>query len=282
MLSQQLSQLSTHDQPDHLQEYSSGGQKKKRSLSTPSTSPDVVVSKKMRVYDDHEQQEEVSLPEYLQTTSDTFRQFISSDTLSSDTMMTTTSTFTEHDIQQLTALKHKIAALNIDRKLWTIYLKSNTSQCKTVDGKDATNVIDPQVWPMPVIKILLSNRKKTTDINEAKDHEPISDSLVRAYLEEINSTMSDYRDEFNQKKQQFTSFTDEMEKAMEAFVQQHGIQSLQMEWNNRIATLQYECDVQLFECEYRQLQPTEQQVRSLRHFPYERYAFEISFVSHTD
>jgi hypothetical protein len=80
-------------------------------LSTPSTSD--VVSKKIRVPDAHEHQQE-QLPEYFQITNKIFDQPVTNHVTKNSTAATT---IIAEDIQQMATLKRKIDAMNIHRKL---------------------------------------------------------------------------------------------------------------------------------------------------------------------
>jgi len=225
--------LSTKDDNDQEQQLSN---KKKRSLNTPST-PDVA-SKKIRILDDKKDQ----IPEYLQATNKSF------DKIMTHHIMNTATTITVEDLRQLAILKHKIAVINIDKELWTVYLKSGTGQWKTPEsGK--TNV-DRRIWPIQVKKMMSSKKSNTIVTREERDEEKICETIVHEYLEELNNIIEQYQNEFDKKKNYLMGYIDDnLEKEIETFVQQHSTRPLQMKLNYEIALLEYDYDVEIVERE---------------------------------
>ena len=238
--------MSTKDE-NKEEEYSQSN-KNKRSLSTPST-PEVK-SKKIRLLDDHEEEEEEEeeqLPLYLQIPNVSFNK-----------MMMDTGSFmpiTEEDLQELAILKHKIGVMNIGRQLWTVYLKSGTGQWETTSVSRQTTV-DRRLWPKQVKKIMES-KLNVNDQNEQQ----LCEDIVHEHLQQLNKTIEQYQNEYENKKISSLGFTKELEKAIELFVQQYGMQSYEIKLNYKIALLKYDYDLQILERDYLQQKPTKYQVK---------------------
>jgi len=250
-----LSQLSTKDEYKDDEESLSINQK--RQLATPTT-PDIV-SKKIRLDDDvdNQNQKKDEIPEYLKSTNKIFDQILADHSINGFI------TITNEDLRQLAILKHKIADLNLRKQLWTIYLKSGTGQWETQESGKTT--VDRRIWPTQLKKIISSpSSNNTIDISEESDDDEQKkyETRVQQYLEELNNTMEQYQNEFDKKKNDLMDYyTDDIEKAIEKFVQQHGIRPLQMKLDYKIAILEYDYDMEILEREYLQLKPTEYQVK---------------------
>ena len=246
VLSQKLSQLSTKDDSDQEQQSSTN---KKRSLSTPST-PDVT-SKKIRIVDEKKDE----IPAYLQTNNKYF------DKIMTDHFMNSVSTINMEDLRQLAILKHKIVHNTLRKKLWKIYLKSVTGQWETQTSSKTS--VDRRIWPMEVKKKMPQKKSNTTNISEERDQQKICETIVHEYLEELNSTIEQYQNEFDKKKNYLMNYIDDdIEKLIETFIQQHGIPSLQMKLNYKITTFEYDYDAEILDREYLRLKPTQDQVKN--------------------
>jgi len=114
---------------------------------------------------------------------------------------------------------------------------------------------------MEVKKKMPSKKSNTTNISEETDQQKICETIVHEYLEELNSIIEQYQNEFNKKKKDLIGYTDDMDKKMEAFVQQNGIRPLQMKLDYQIAILEYDYDAEILEREYLRYNPTEYQVK---------------------
>jgi hypothetical protein len=222
---------------------------KKRQLSTPST-PDIA-SKKFRTLDDSENVKE-QIPEYLQETNESFNEIMLGKVINS------TTTITVEDLRQLAILKHKIVVINMDKELWTVYLKSGTGQWETSESRK-TNV-DRRIWPECVKTIMLSELGGTTNGDEAYQQN-LCEEIVSERLQDIKETIVQYQIELDGNKDCLPGFADEMEKVIDAFIGQYGVQSLQMKHNYEIAIFQYDYDAELLEREYLRFKPTKSQVR---------------------
>ncbi|CAF4367976.1 unnamed protein product, partial [Adineta steineri] len=153
-------------------------------------------------------------------------------------------TITIEDLRQLTILKHKISMIRIRQQLWTIYLKSGMGQWKT-DESHRTNV-DRRIWPEEVRTIMLVKLKNNNN-NNNQDEQKLCEEIVYEYLEGFTQAMNYYCEEFTKRKNNLIGFTDEIEKSIETFVQQHSIRSYQMKLNYKTTLLKYGYDDQILQ-----------------------------------
>ena len=94
------------------------------------------------------------------------------------------------------------------------------------------------------------------------DEQNICENIVHEGLQDIDKTIEQYQFDFVEKKKCLIGFTDEMEQAIETFIEQYGdIQSFRMKGNYKIAIFEYDYDAELLEREYRRLQPIQYEVR---------------------
>ena len=246
-----MSQLSTKDEDnddsdDNNEEYSTNTIRK-RQLSTPST-PDVIAKKiRLKDNDNENQKGDDQIPEYLQSTNKIFDQIITDHTMNSAISIV------KEDLRQISILKHKIADMKLSKKLWETYLKSGTGQWETQES-NKTNV-DRRMWPLQVKKMVLSKKSKTIDTSEGSPNEQkIYEITVYEHLKELNDIIEQYQNELDRMKNTLMYYTDDIEKRIDTFVQQHGIRLLELKFNYKIAILEYDYDVELLEREYLRLQ----------------------------
>ncbi|CAF4217810.1 unnamed protein product, partial [Adineta steineri] len=249
ILSQKLSQLSANNDTDDVPIKNTVNDRIKRSISTSSTSD--IVSKKFRLLEEEDEDEDEKIPTYLQSTNPFLNKFMTDDIIN---RMSTTITI--EDLRQLAILKHKISMIRIRQQLWTIYLKSGMGQWKT-DESHRTNV-DRRIWPDEVRTIMLVKLKNNNN-NNNQDEQKLCEEIVYDYLERFTQAMNYYCEEFTIRKNSLIGFTDEIEKIIETFVQQHGIRSGQMKLNYKTTLLKYGYDDQILQREYLRTNPTQYQ-----------------------
>ncbi|CAF1455023.1 unnamed protein product [Adineta steineri] len=253
ILSQKLSQISTNNDTDDVPIENTVNDKIKRSISTSSTLD--IVSKKFRSLEEDDENddgdEKEKLPTYLQSTSTFLNKFMTDDIINR-----ISTTIAIEDLRQLAILKHKISMISIRQQLWTIYLKSGMGQWKT----DESHRIDVnrRIWPDEVLTIM-SLKLKNNNNNKNQDEQKLCEEIVYEYLEDFNKATIYYCEEFAKRKNNLIGFTDEIEKSIETFVQQHGIQSQQMKLNYKTTILKYGYDDQILQREYLRTNPTKYQ-----------------------
>ncbi|CAF1346300.1 unnamed protein product [Rotaria sordida] len=267
ILSQKLSQLSTKDKYPNEQQRDEDYdtvRNNKRSLSTPS-SPEMVL-KKMREWNeiDNEKKEDHQMSDYFERLNDMF------DKIMMNHMIKNRIILSIDDLRQLAILKHRIAMIELDKKLWMFYLKLGTGQCTTSENNKTK--VDRNIWPMAVKK-LCPPTPNTVPINKEQNKQNSYEMTVHQHLEELNEKLELYFMEYYEKKNDLINFTDEMEQIIETFVYQYSIVPFEMKLNYNIKTLEYNYDDQLLENEYLQQKPTENQKRITKRLYQLRYAY---------
>ncbi|CAF3974076.1 unnamed protein product [Rotaria sordida] len=253
VLSQKLSQLSTnneHEQQSFRQ--CSNVNNEKRPLSTPST-PDVSM-KRMRPWNDKadEDQEDDQVSDYFERLNDMF------DVQMQDYLTKTTSNLSIDDLRNLAILKHRIAKIELDKQLWTIYLKLGKGEWTTAESNKMN--VDQHLWSAAVKK-LPAKARNVISTNQGQCEEQTNEMRVQEHIEQFYEKIEFYSMEYHEKKTQLLGFTAEMEQAIEQFIQQYTIVPFRMKLYYKIDVLEYNKDDQLLEREYLLYKPTENQIK---------------------
>ncbi|CAF1508620.1 unnamed protein product, partial [Rotaria sordida] len=139
------------------------------------------------------------------------------------------STMNLDEIRDIAILMHKIMSIDIVQSLWIVYRKYGMEE---IQSKRPINVSDTKFWPKEVSS-LMKKLKNDNIIDE-------SSCLIFANqcLQELYNKKEHYRHELNVKTTRLSGYNFSMEYTIEKFVQQ-GLQSLHIEINEHIATVQY-------------------------------------------
>ncbi|CAF4546108.1 unnamed protein product [Rotaria sp. Silwood1] len=158
VLSQKLSQLSSDDANQQLFHECLSVDHHKRPLSTTST-PDVA-TKKMREWNSKAEanQEAEQVSKYFERINEMF------DIQMKDDLGNSIDELFLDDLRELAILKHRIIQIELDKQLWTIYLKVGKGEWITSESKQ-TNV-DRRLWPAAVKK-LCTTMPNVSDINQS-------------------------------------------------------------------------------------------------------------------
>jgi len=255
VLSQKFSQLSTKSEDE---QESSVTDKRRRSSTR--SSPESV-SKKIKVAKDNDDNDyngkkQDQIPAYLWATNESFDYMIQN-------VINTTSSISINDIRQVTILKHNIAALNIQKQISTIYLRSGTGKLKEPEAE--LIAVDRRVWPMQVKSAVPTQPNNTTTtttmkVNEEDEHHTYED-LVHCRLQEMNKKIEQYQIQLDEMKSGLIGFTSTMEAAIETYVQEHAIKPLQMKHDLKIALLEHDYDAEILQRKYLQENPNEYPVK---------------------
>ncbi|CAF4160822.1 unnamed protein product, partial [Adineta steineri] len=274
VLSQQFSQLSTENESE---EGGSSVVSSKRKLNT--TSAPYVVFKRIKSANDNdpnvtegeEEEEQDQIPAYLLTTNKSFDHMIQK-------VMNTASSIDMNDLRQLALLIHHIAALNIQKQVTIVYLRSGIGKLR--ESEPSLTEVDRRVWPMQVTSALAEKRKQgkiatTVQIStedEHRDHE----NLVNERLQQINERIEQYQRQFNEKKNQLIGLTSTIEEAIVKYVQHYGVIPLQMKRDMKIALLEYDYDAEILERKYLEEKPNDYQIEVAKRLYQAKYEFEKS------
>ncbi|CAF1172792.1 unnamed protein product [Rotaria sordida] len=267
ILSQKLSQLSTKDAHSNEQrrdEDKSNICHNKRHLSTPSSQE--MLSKKIRPWNEpvNEESENHRMTDYFDRLNDIFENMIKYHMIKNRTILSI------HDLRELAIAKHRIAMIEIDKKLWTFYLKLGTGQCDILENYNTK--VDRCIWPM-VVKKLRTSTPKSIDTNKNISKEKSYEAIVYDHLEKLNEKIEFYTAEYYEKKNDLINFTDAMEETIQTFVQQYSIVPFEMKLNYKIKILSYNYADQLLEREYFRKNPTKNQIQLAQQLYNSRYAY---------
>ena len=196
----------------------------------------------------NQEQQDKTIPGYLQTTNTSFDDFMANDRLPLD------------DLRQMALLKHKIAESTTEKDLWNIYLKLGLGQWETPESRRTTaTAIDRRYWPLEV-----KTAAAATSSSSSQSTQDRYEHSVHQRLDALTATVERDQMEYRERQKSGVHVTDETERAIEAFVQHYGMPLLRAQVNRGIALVEYEYEVDLLEREFRRLQPTEYQVSELR------------------
>jgi hypothetical protein len=229
----------------------------KRQLSTSSNHD--VVSKKIKLTHDnddaHIESEQDEIPDYLLTTDKKFVHMIQK-------VMDTCKSIEMNDSQQMAILMHHIAALNIQKEITTVYLRSGTGKFREI-GADLVE-IDRRVWPMQVKSAMKKHETMEAATAVERNEQLECETLVYERLQEFNGKIEGYERQLNETKSLLIGCTSTIEEAIKNYVQQYGIRPLQMKRDLKIALLEHDYDAEILERKYSQEKPNEYQVRNYK------------------
>ncbi|CAF4134164.1 unnamed protein product [Rotaria sordida] len=162
------------------------------------------------------------------------------------------STMNLDEIRDIAILMHKIMSIDIVQSLWIVYRKYGMEE---IQSKRPINVSDTKFWPKEVSS-LMKQLKNDNIIDE-------SSCLIFANqcLQELYNKKEHYRHELNVKTTRLSGYNCNMEYTIEKFVQQ-GLQSLHIEINEYIATVQYHYTNLIFQHTYFAQNPNTNQIQS--------------------
>ncbi|CAF3376490.1 unnamed protein product [Rotaria sp. Silwood2] len=243
-LSQKLSQLSAIDKEQEDIDKSKRSTIKKRPTLTPSTTTDNI-SKKMK--QNEEEQLNSIVPRYLSSNNQAFEQMIN------PVLQKTRSSISIEYLREIALLIHQLECIDLDRLLWTTYLRSGTGTLKP----QATTTLF--LWPAEVkTKMITRGRTTVSDPNEI-DYDSCLDYVQRV-LRKFQSQTEHYQAQLKERKQHLNNcWTCEIEEAIMKFVQQHIIPLYKVPIEGQIVTVEYDYNDRLIELEYKQQNPNEYQ-----------------------
>ncbi|CAF5031707.1 unnamed protein product [Rotaria sp. Silwood1] len=150
-------------------------------------------------------------------------------------------TITINDIQQIAILMHQIGALKIKIDQTNIYLKAVTGTL-TEPESDLIDV-DRRVWPMQVQSMMSSKRESNSVTTTESNHENTQrdcENLLHQRLQETSQQIQGFEQELTEKKQTFFEFTSTMNDAIQKYVQDYGIKSMELTHNFKKAIVSHD------------------------------------------
>ncbi|CAF1049326.1 unnamed protein product [Rotaria sordida] len=183
-----------------------------------------------------------------------------------------TNQITLDDLRDLAILKHRIAKIDLEKKLWLIYLQFGRGERMTTERMKLN--VDRRLWPAVVKKKFHSAASNANDSNTGESEQQVYERKVHQYIEDLFEKIEFYSMEYHEKKTQFIGFTNEMEQAIETFIQHYSIVPFRLKFNYRIAILEFNYDDQLLEQAYLQLKPTKNQIQAIKYI----YNYTTAYV----
>lgn len=230
VLSQKLSQLSTHD----MTEYESSTAGGKRRLTT--TADSLIMSKKSKRL---ERLERDPAPAYLSTDNDSFRRAMKT-TIGID------------QLRQVAICIHHIGALQIQKQVSLAYLQSGTGEWS--EHELDLLPIDRRVWPSQVTSAL--------SVACSSDERQLAcEQLVQQRLRDMNENILHYQRHRDETIDEYPNvFTPAVRQSIDGFVEQYGMAPLRMKRDLKIALLKYAYQAEIIDRHYRQADPNAYQV----------------------
>ncbi|CAF4818731.1 unnamed protein product [Rotaria sp. Silwood1] len=267
ILSQKFSQLLNKDvraNDEHRNEDEEIHCHNKRPLQT--LSPEDTERKKFRQWydNDHEESEEHPMSGYFNRLNDIFEKMMTHQMLQNQTHLSI------NDLHELAILQHRIAMIEIDKKLWTFYLKLGTGQCDILENN--ITEVDPCIWPTAVRK-MRTNPPNTTNSNGQIIKEKSYEAIVYDHLENLNEKIEFYSAEYYEKSLVLIHFKDAIEKGIQTFVQTYSIVPFEMKFNYKVKILTYNYTDQLLERDYFRRKTNDNQIKLAQHLYDSRAAY---------
>ncbi|CAF4488794.1 unnamed protein product [Rotaria sp. Silwood2] len=260
-LSQKLSQLSATDKEQEDSDKFKPSTIKKRPALTTSTTT-VNIPKKMKL--DEEEQSSSQIPRYLSSNNKAFEQMIN------PVLQKTRRSINIEYLREIALLIHQLECIDLDRLLWTTYLRSGTG---TLKPQETTTL---SLWPKEVkTKMIARGRTTVSDPNEI-DHDSCLDYVQRV-LQKFRNQTEHYQGQLKERIQYLDKYwTCEIEEAITKFVQQHIAAVDKVTTKGLIATVEYDYNDRLIQLEYDQQNPNEYQKQIFENLTQAKYENETS------
>lgn len=146
------------------------------------------------------------------------------------------------DIRSMAIVMHKLAVIKLQGQLWLSYIPAQ----------------DVCIWPVKVKSFILSKQRITTELS-CIDEDRFCRDISYKFIQELNQQEQQYQEEISSKKSSMV-YTDSMEECLNSFIEQHGIRLLRLKCQLKRQLIKFDYQEQLFQLNYRQQQPTHEQV----------------------
>ncbi|CAF2806208.1 unnamed protein product [Rotaria sp. Silwood2] len=268
IISQKLSQLSTKNKSEISSSILFDKKRRISSTSSPSTT-----SKKIKINDTTSDDDddihiqnlkpEDQIPNYLTINHKAFVRM-------SECLLKNAPSITMSDIQEMALFVHHIEANRLKKNITNIYLKSVTGTL--IEPELDLYDVDRRVWPMQVKSLMLSNQSMpvtsettttttttTTMPMNQPDQQTACEKLINQRLEEINQEIKSYQEKLSTKKNSLVGFTLQMNETLQKFVQEYGINPLEMKYQLKEAIVKHDFELEILERKYSSEKPNEYQ-----------------------
>ncbi|CAF3431366.1 unnamed protein product [Rotaria sp. Silwood2] len=179
-----------------------------------------------------------NIPYYLSKESKSFQE-ITSDLPSYELV---------EELRQMAMVIHQLFMIDLEKSLWTPYLKSGTDQLQ-LNQMDNDNLIHTHLWPIEVQKLVSKQSPDNTDTAACLTY-------VTQHLDELDDKMKQYQTKYNMKKNQYFNYVPKIQ----IFVHQQ-LESARLATEQQIAIVHYNFNDHLFELKFMTYNPTPQQIK---------------------
>ena len=156
-------------------------------------------------------------------------------------------------------LKHRLALLDLQLRLWSTYLQSGTAHLQG-NKEDVVARSHLVTWPKEVKDSMLDDGYNITDI-ESKEHATCL-NYVNEKLKHLNMQNESYQDQLKRQKQSIgVGCNSVIEKAIDEFVENYGLTFHRLRIDQEIARIEFEYKDRLLEWEFNREHPFQTHVR---------------------
>ncbi|CAF2761252.1 unnamed protein product [Rotaria sp. Silwood2] len=247
-LSQKLSQLSASGKDQQQNENDNQSKLstvKKRPSLTPTTTIAATTTKKMKPNEGDQSSD--MIPKYLSNNNKAFEQMIN------PLLQKAANSINIELLREIAVLIHQLECINIDRSLWTTYLRSGTS---TLKPQATTKLF---LWSIEVKQRMIDCGEATTSNPDEIDQDSCL-SYVNRVLEKFQNQTNYCQTQLRERKQRLNnSWTSEIEEAITKFVQQYVTAVYKLPKEGQMVAVEYDYSDRLLQLEYYQENPNEYQ-----------------------
>lgn len=258
VLSQRLSQLSTtNDQGECVSKRPSSGS------SVTTANKRIRTTEQQNEVNEHEshdndKESDQEIPDYLLLDSQLFLALVHK-------IKNSVTTISSHEIHEIALLKHRLGVLSIRKDLTETYLRSVTGtlleNMNDITGKDR------RVWPMEIQSLVLAHRRRaaTATITGPLDMtdeniQQFCDSLLQEHLKERLEQIKQLESDLENKTLRTVAYSSTVSEIINDYVETHGLISLKLKRDYKIATIKYKVEAELLERQYQNEKPNSYQV----------------------
>ncbi|CAF1538569.1 unnamed protein product [Rotaria sp. Silwood1] len=192
-----------------------------------------------------------NIPYYLSKESESFQKMTGN--LSSNELV--------EKLRQMAILIHQLFMIDLEKSLWSTYLKSGTGQLP-VNQMDNDHLSHPHLWPIEVQKLMRQQSLDSTDSAACLTY-------VTQHLDELNDKMKQYQTKYNMMKNQYFNYLP----TIQTFVHQQ-LESARLATEQQIAIVHYHYIDHVFELKFLACNPTRQQKQIVQKLDEAKYQQE--------
>ncbi|CAF2967501.1 unnamed protein product [Rotaria sp. Silwood2] len=167
------------------------------------------------------------------------------------------------ELRQMAIVIHQLFMIDLEKSLWTTYLKSGTGQLQ-LNHMDNDNIIHPHLWSVQVQKLVSKQSLDNTDTATCLTY-------VTQHLDELDDKMKQYQTKYNMKKNQYLNYLSKIQ----TFVHQQ-LESARLTTEQQIALVRYNYNDHVFKLKFRTFNPTREQKQVVQKLDEAKYHQETT------